>query len=73
MFISVDFPEPEGPITATYSPWLMVIEMPRNASNEIRPLEYVLRMSSIAMTGRAVPIAEVPITAFRRCGRCHPD
>jgi hypothetical protein len=37
MFINVDFPDPDGPTTATYSPAPILISIPRNASNSRLP------------------------------------
>ena len=38
MCISVDLPEPDGPMTATYSPAAMSKETPRRASTSSDPL-----------------------------------
>src|SRR4051794_2473290 len=51
MFISVDLPEPDGPMIATYSPCSMRRSMPRRASNSMLPLRYVLRAPTSSMTG----------------------
>ncbi len=36
--MSVDLPEPEGPITATYSPGAMVRLIPRSAATAMEPV-----------------------------------
>ena len=38
MFIRVDFPDPDRPITATYSPRLMVADTPRSAGMRPSPI-----------------------------------
>ncbi len=38
MCMSVDLPEPEGPMMATYSPSLMVRLTPRSAATEMEPV-----------------------------------
>jgi hypothetical protein len=38
MCISVDFPDPDGPMIATYSPRLIDKDTPRSASTEISPV-----------------------------------
>ncbi len=38
MFIKVDLPEPEGPVTATNSPAQTLSEAPRNASTVAGPM-----------------------------------
>jgi len=38
MFISVDLPEPDGPMIATISPWQMVSETPRSACTCTSPI-----------------------------------
>jgi hypothetical protein len=50
MFIAVDFPEPECPITATNSPFSMTSETPRSARTSTSPIWYVLVTSSSAMS-----------------------
>src|ERR1035437_8085701 len=42
MFMSVDLPEPDGPVIAMYSPSSTSSVMPRNASNVMLPVLYVL-------------------------------
>ena len=41
MFIMVDLPEPEGPMTASISPRSTVRFTPRRASTRTRPIWYV--------------------------------
>src|SRR5664279_3430923 len=58
MFMSVDLPEPDGPVIAMYSPSSTLSVIPRNASNVILPVLYVLRtseISTIADTGDQLP------------------
>ena len=38
MCMRVDLPEPEGPMTATYSPWSIVRLMPRSAATAMEPV-----------------------------------
>ena len=38
MFIVVDFPEPDGPITATNSPWATEKETPSSARSSTSPV-----------------------------------
>src|SRR5947209_13079372 len=49
-FISVDLPDPDGPMIATYSPRSTLNVKPRSASTRSAPLEYVLVTSRISMT-----------------------
>src|ERR1035437_4500512 len=50
MFISVDFPEPEGPIIATKSPRSILSETSRRAGTLNSPMRNVLTRCSISMT-----------------------
>src|SRR4030095_1261248 len=52
-FIRGDFPEPEGPMIATYSPRWSVSEAPRRAWTSSEPMRYVFQTSSIWMSGSA--------------------
>src|SRR5690554_987747 len=54
MFIIVDLPEPDGPITATKSPSAIVRSMPFSASKAAAPWPYVLVTPSISMMGGAL-------------------
>ncbi len=38
MCMSVDLPDPDGPMMATYSPWVIVSETPLRASTWIDPV-----------------------------------
>ena len=38
MFISVDLPEPDGPMIATISPWQILTEAPRSACTCTSPI-----------------------------------
>src|SRR5882757_11116507 len=58
MCISVDLPDPDGPMIATYSPCSIESETPRNASTSIAPVLYTLRTASSSMTG-AVAIGAI--------------
>ena len=49
MCISVDFPEPDGPMTAVSRPRAMSSETPRRASTAVSPSPYV-RVTSCATT-----------------------
>src|ERR1700754_990968 len=58
MFISVDLPDPDEPITATYSPASTRRDTPRNACTVVSPLPYVLvtpRISIRASPDRVPP------------------
>src|SRR5712691_4026168 len=59
MFIKVDFPEPEGPVTATNSPGYTSSEIPRSARTWFCPILYVLVRSLTFTNG----------TALTSCGR----
>src|ERR1700730_9724352 len=49
MFMSVDFPEPDGPMMATKSPFSISSETPRSAWTSCSPMMYVFVMFRIAM------------------------
>src|SRR5487761_257548 len=49
-FMSVDLPEPEGPMMATYSPLRISRVTPRNACTCSEPISYVFHRSSVLMT-----------------------
>ncbi len=51
MCIRVDFPDPEGPTMATYSPESIVNETPRSAATEMVPVRYTLVTWPSEMTG----------------------
>src|ERR1051326_536520 len=53
MFMNVDLPEPEAPMTATNSPRRIDTLMPRSASTSMSPMRYTLRRSRIRMTSAA--------------------
>ena len=53
-FISVDLPEPEGPMMATYSLWRMRRLMPRRALTCWSPISYVFQRLSVTMTSPSV-------------------
>src|SRR2546421_11022620 len=46
-FISVDLPDPDGPMMATYSPRSMEIVTPRSAWISSPPITYVFQMSCV--------------------------
>ena len=54
MFIVVDLPEPEGPMTATKSPRSMVRSTPFSAWNAAAPWPKVLVIPSSSMIGSPV-------------------
>ena len=70
MCMSVDLPEPEGPMMATYSPCSIVRLTPRSAATEIDPVRYTLVTRSRSMTASSAVTADVPrggvITLTRR-------
>src|SRR5215510_14017458 len=49
--MSVDFPEPEGPIRATNSPSSMSSDTPRRASTLVSPRSYVLLRFRSSISG----------------------
>src|SRR5258708_30164803 len=49
-FISVDLPEPDGPMMATYSPLRISTSTPRNACTCSAPISYTLASSSVLIT-----------------------
>src|SRR6266403_6053109 len=48
-FMSVDLPEPEGPMMATYSPRRISTVTPRRAWTSSEPIWYVFQRSSVLM------------------------
>ena len=60
MCMSVDLPEPEGPMMATYSPSSIVRLTPRRAATEREPVRYTLVTRSRSMTGASAVRAGVP-------------
>src|SRR5687768_9342976 len=64
MCISVDLPEPEGPVAATNSPGSMSSDTPRSACTFTSPTSYVLMRSRTEITGitdlPAAPPAAAP-------------
>src|SRR5918994_7640216 len=64
MCISVDLPDPEGPVAATNSPGSMSSDTPRSACTFPSPTSYVLMRSRTEMTGitdlPAAPPAAAP-------------
>ena len=54
-FISVDLPEPDGPMIATYSPRSIVNVTPRRARTFSSPTEYVFSMSRIPISIGFIP------------------
>src|SRR2546423_8803923 len=48
----VDFPQPDGPMTATNSPVSMLIDTPRNAGTSTLPTRYVFsKLSAVRILG----------------------
>ena len=64
MFIIVDLPEPDAPITATNSPGMTSRSMPLSAWNAVSPVPKVLVTPRSAMIGPAVGsfISRLPAT-----------
>src|SRR5436190_1954200 len=61
MFISVDFPEPDGPMIATSSPRFTSRSMPRSACTSVSPTRYTLvrpRISITRLAGKGVSCCE---------------
>ena len=54
-FMRVDLPEPDGPITATYSPFWISKLTPRSAWISSEPIWYVRQRSSAVMIGPFQP------------------
>ena len=50
MFISVDLPDPDGPMIATYSLRAMAMSTPRNARTTSPPMSYSRLMPRVTMT-----------------------
>jgi len=63
MCISVDLPDPDGPMIATYSPVVIRSETPRSASTSNAPVRYTLPTSSSSMTGGPAIVAIGAVTA----------
>ncbi len=59
MCMRVDFPEPEGPMTAVSLPWLISSETPRSACTAVSPSPYT-RVTSSATTTAPFSFAIVP-------------
>src|SRR5262245_61666912 len=72
MFIIVDLPEPDGPITATNSPLRTSNDTPRNAWTSTSPVLYVLWASSIRMTAGFVAELNGHLLEFLLRSRRHP-
>ena len=53
MFMKVDLPDPEGPITATISPAVIVRLTPARARTTESPMRYSLTRSRTASSGSA--------------------
>src|SRR6266446_3107980 len=49
-FMSVDFPDPDGPMMATYSPLRISTSTPRNACTCSAPISYTLASASVLIT-----------------------
>ena len=73
MFIVVDLPEPDGPITATKSPRAIARSTPFSAWNAAAPVPKVLVIPSSSMIGASVTRlsaaphcgpAAIPVTTF---------
>src|ERR1051326_6164834 len=56
-FIKVDFPEPDGPVIATYSPRCTANDTPCSACTFSAPMSYVFQRSRIALSMLAWPSA----------------
>ena len=58
--ISVDLPDPDGPMTAVKRPRSNVTSMPASAWTVACPVPYVLRRSTACAAGEAVRCGGVP-------------
>src|SRR5260221_9265830 len=56
IFMKVDLPEPDGPITITIWPGQTLSETPRRAATTVSPIRYSLRRSVTSMTGVTLPL-----------------
>src|SRR5687768_15317327 len=63
MCMSVDLPEPDGPVTATNSPFSTSMFAPRRARTVTSPTMYVLTRSLTAMTAMARALSSSPAAA----------
>src|SRR5688572_7891532 len=66
-FISVDLPDPDGPMIATYSPRSISIDTPRRAWISSEPMTYVFQRSRVSI--RAI---RESIRGVRTCGSQRP-
>src|SRR6185436_4455643 len=65
MCINVDFPDPDGPVTATNSPASTSRFAPRSARTVTSPTWYVLTRSLIEITGMRLPPPAAAATTAR--------
>ena len=68
MFIVVDLPEPDGPMTATKSPRAIARSTPFSAWNAAAPVPKVLVIPSSSMIGASV----TRLSAVPHCGPAAP-
>ena len=61
MFMKVDFPEPDGPMTATNSPGRTSKETPRKARTRVCPNIYVFARLRTAITGAGKSASSVDV------------
>ncbi len=69
MFIRVDLPEPDGPITATDSPSLMVSETSRRAWTSTSPIRYTLLTLLVSIRGLPICTPRTRGAGRRRAAR----
>src|SRR3954465_10193018 len=71
-FISVDLPDPEGPMMATFSPASIEIDTPCSAWISSDPMTYVFHKSTVSIMAISLeyvaPLARVPSVADRTLG-----
>ena len=73
MCISVDLPEPDGPVAATNSPGSMSSDTPRSACTFTSPTSYVLMRSRTEMTGITDLVRRRRLCRHHRRGSRRPD
>src|SRR5262245_6611001 len=66
-FISVDLPDPDGPMMATYSPRSISTDQPRSAWISSSPITYVFQRSrvSISAIGRGLQASGFEVRGSR--------
>src|SRR5687767_11671660 len=63
-FMSVDLPDPDGPMIATYSPLSIAIDTPRSAWISSSPIRYVFHKSCVSISAMGMD-TNVPARRFQ--------